>query len=97
MMSDNSQREIRFPGLDSARTFVREPGGNRCIERLFRTLRERLLWVRQFDTLEELAEAPQNFRQRYNKPWLTDWLMERRRFHSPRQAHQALVIRSPAA
>ncbi|MCX7604277.1 MAG: IS3 family transposase, partial [Bryobacteraceae bacterium] len=47
------------------------------------TLKEQLLWVRHFDTLEELAEALEEFRQRYNE----HWLVERLRFQSPRQAH----------
>ena len=66
-MSDDFQREVRFLGLESSPAFVREPEGNGCIERFFRTLKEQLLWVRHFATLEELAEALEEFRQRYNE------------------------------
>ncbi len=93
MMSDDFQREIRFLGLESSPAFVREPEGNGCIERLFRTLKEQLLWVRHFETLEELAEALQEFRQRYNE----HWLIERLHFQTPRQAHQARLALEPAA
>jgi len=92
-MSDDFQREIRFLGLESSPAFVREPEGNGCIERFFRTLKEQLLWVRHFETLEELAEALEEFRQRYNE----QWLVERLHFQSPRQAHQALLALEPAA
>ncbi len=86
-MSGDFQRGIRFLGLESSPAFVREPEGNGPIERFFRTLKEQLLWVRHFETLEELAEALERFRQRYNE----QWLVERLRFQSPRQAHQALL------
>jgi len=92
-MSDDFQREVRFPGLESSPAFVREPEGNGCIERFFRTLKEQLLWVRRFDTLEELAEVLEEFRQRYNE----QWLVERLHFQSPRQAHQAMLALEPAA
>ncbi len=92
-LSDDFQRKIRFPGLESSPAFVREPEGNGSIERFFRTLKEQLLWVRPFETVEELAEALEEFRPRCNE----HWLMERLRFQSPRQAHQALLSLEPAA
>ena len=39
-MSDDFQNEIRFLGIVSSPAFVREPEGNGCIERFFKTLRE---------------------------------------------------------
>jgi putative transposase len=81
-MSDGFQAEIAFLGIASSPAFVREPEGNGYIERFFRTLKEQLLWVRDFTTLEELAEALEEFRQRYND----HWLVERLSFQSPRQA-----------
>jgi putative transposase len=83
-MSDDLQAEIAFLGIASSPAFVREPEGNGCIERFFRTLKEQLFWVRDFTTLEELAEAPEEFRQRYND----HWLLERLSFQSPRQARR---------
>jgi hypothetical protein len=59
-MSDDFQAEIAFLGIASSPAFVREPEGNGCIERFFRTLKEQLLWVRDFTTLEELAERLRN-------------------------------------
>jgi len=36
---------------------VRAPEGNGCVERAIRTLEEQLLWVKTFDTVEELRRA----------------------------------------
>jgi putative transposase len=92
-MSDDFQAQIAFLGIAASPAFVREPEGNGCIERFFRTLKEQLLWVRDFTTLEELAEALEEFRQRYND----HWLVERLRFQSPRQARQRLLALEAAA
>jgi len=92
-MSDDFQSEIAFLGITSSPAFVREPEGNGCVERFFRTLKEQLLWVRDFTTLEELAEALEQFRQRYND----HWLVERLSFKSPRQARQRLLALEAAA
>ena len=83
-MSDGFQNEIAFLGIASSPAFVREPEGNGCIERFYRTLKEQLLWVRDFTTLEELAEALEEFRQRYKNHWLP----ERLSLQSPRQARR---------
>ena len=83
-MSDDFQNEIAFLGIESSPAFVREPESNGCIERFFRTLKEQLLWVRDFTMLEELAGALEEFRQRYND----HWLLERLRLQSPRQARR---------
>ena len=45
-MSDDFHAELRFLGIVSSPAFVRQPEGNGCIERFFRTLKEQLLWVR---------------------------------------------------
>ena len=39
-------------------------------ELLIRTLKENLLWVRTFDTIEELRAALIEFATRYNETWL---------------------------
>ena len=49
--------------------------------------------MRDFNTLEELAGALEQFRQRYNE----QWLVERLHFQSLRQAHQALLALEPSA
>ena len=69
-MSDYFQTELRFLGITSSPAFVREPEGNGVAERFIRTLKEQLLWVRAFETVEELRRALLDFRERYNREWL---------------------------
>ena len=90
-MSDAFQRELTFLGIDSSPAFVRAPEGNGCAERFIRTLKENLLWVRTFDTLEDLRQALLAFRESYN----TTWLIERHGFQTPAAARQNQL--SPAA
>lgn len=77
--SDAFQDELEFLAIDSSPSFVREPEGNGCIERFFRTLKEQLLWVRVFETVEELRQALLVFRELYNR----EWLIERHGHRSP--------------
>ena len=56
-VSHDFQGEFRFLGVESSPAFVREPEGNGCAERFIRTLKENLLWVRRFATVEELRLA----------------------------------------
>ena len=78
-MSDHFQKEIAFLGIESSPAFVRAPEGNGCAERFIRTLKENLLWVRTFETIEELRQALLAFRETYN----TNWLIERHGFTTP--------------
>ena len=78
-MSDHFQKELAFLGIESSPAFVRAPEGNGCAERFIRTLKENLLWVRTFDTIEQLRHALIEFREVYN----TTWLIERHGFRPP--------------
>src|SRR5918911_2897238 len=89
--SDAFQRELAFLGIASSPAFVRAPEGNGCAERFIRTLKENLLWVRTFDTVEELRQALLVFRAVYN----TTWLIERHGFQTPAAVRQSQL--SPAA
>ena len=57
-MSDDFQSEIQFLGIEPSPAFVRQPEGNGCIERFFRTLKEQLLWIRRFHDLERTTRRP---------------------------------------
>ena len=46
--------------------------GQRCAERAIRTLKEQLLWVRHFATVEELCLALAEFAVLYNATWLRE-------------------------
>jgi transposase InsO family protein len=78
-MPTTSRRRSRFLGIESSPAFVRAPEGNGCAERFIRTLKENLLWVRTFDTVEELRRALLEFRETYN----ATWLIERHGFRPP--------------
>ena len=71
-VSHDFQAEVRFLGLESSPAFVREPEGNGCAERFIRVLKENLLWIRRFDTVEELRLALFAFRQTYNQSWIIE-------------------------
>jgi putative transposase len=80
-MSHHFQGELRFLGLESSPAFVREPEGNGCAERFIRVLKENLLWVRRFDTVEELRLALVAFKRTYNETWI----IERHGYRTPAQ------------
>ena len=83
-MSDDFQSEIQFLGIEPSPAFVRQPEGNGCIERFFRTLKEQLLWIRRFRDLEALRTALIEFRDRYNR----QWILERLDYRTPVQARR---------
>ena len=78
-ISHDFRNEIRWLGVKSSPSFVRAPEGNGCAGRFIRTLKENLLRVRTFDTLEELLPALQQFKDDYNG----HWLIQRHRHRSP--------------
>jgi transposase InsO family protein len=93
-ISHQFQKEIAFLGIDSLPAFVRSPEGNGCAERFIRTLKENLLWVRTFETIEELRQSLLAFRETYN----TTWLIERHGFLTPAQfRHKQLQTAAIAA
>ena len=71
-MSGDFQREVRFLGVTSSPAFVRQPEGNGVAERAIRTLKEQLLWVRHFATVEQLRQALASFAALYNASWLRE-------------------------
>lgn len=87
-MSDDFQAEIAFLGIEASPAFVRQPEGNGCIERFFRTLKEQLLWVRRFRDLDELRTALAEFQDRYNN----HWIVERLGYRTPAQARLDLTV-----
>jgi len=69
-MSQVFQEELTVLGIASSPAFVREPAGNGCAERFIRTLKEHLLWLKTFDTVEDLRLALHEFQRQYNETWL---------------------------
>jgi putative transposase len=83
-MSGDFQREIRFLGATSSPAFVRAPEGNGCAERFIRTLKENLLWIRWFETIEDLRQALLEFHKTYNGTWI----IQRHGYRTPAQVRQ---------
>jgi putative transposase len=92
-LSDHFQRELRFLGMTSSPSFVREPEGNGCSERFIRTLKEQLLWVRSFATVADLVEALGEFKRTYNERWV----IRRHGHRTPSQVRRDLVGSKTAA
>jgi hypothetical protein len=67
---------------------IRAPEGNGCAERFIRTLKENVLWVQTFDTVEDLRQAPLAFRN-------ATWLIEQHGFITPAAFRQSQL--QPAA
>ena len=86
-MSDVYQDEMRFLSITSSPAFVRESEGNGCAERFIRTLKEQVLWVEHFATVEELRQGLLAFRERYNR----EWLLARHGHRSPAAVREAFA------
>ena len=71
-LADDFQQEIAFFGIESSPSFVREPEGNGVAERFIRTLKENLLWVRSFETIEERRLALLAFKRTHNEQWMLE-------------------------
>ena len=72
---------------------MREPEGNGCAERFIRTLKENLLRVRHFATVEELRLALIAFKRTYNQTWI----IERHGYRTPDQVRADQLDRVPMA
>lgn len=59
---------------------------------LIRTLKEQLLWVHTFQTVEELRQALLDWVRLYNE----QWLVERHGFRSPEQVSRDFLATSVA-
>jgi len=87
-MSDDFQTEIRFAGIEPSPAFVRQPEGNGCIERFFRTLKEQLLWIRHFRDIDQLRASLIDFRDRYHH----HWILQRLNYRTPVQARNDFLL-----
>ena len=92
-VSHHFQTELRFLGIQSSPAFVREPEGNGCAERFIRTLKENLLWVRPFASIEELRLALIAFQRTYNQ----GWIIERHGYKTPAQVRAEQIDQLPMA
>ena len=92
-VADDFQTELAFLGIEPSPAFVREPEGNGCAERFIRTLKENLLWVRRFATVEDLRQALHAFKDTYNRTWI----VERHGYQTPAAVRAAQLALLPVA
>jgi transposase InsO family protein len=92
-MSRAFQEELAFLVASSSPSFVRAPEGNGVAERFIRTLKEQLLWVENFTSLEELQEALARFQEQYNE----HWIVERHGYKTPAEVRRDLTPPSKVA
>lgn len=86
-MSHDFQAEIALLGIESSPSFIRQPEGNGIAERFIRTLKENLLWIEHFDTIEDLRLALQRFKNTYNE----EWILQRHGYLTPTQKRATLT------
>ena len=58
-----------------------EPEGNGCVERFVRVLKKSLLWLRRFDTVDDLRLALHAFEDACNRRWI----LQRHGYRTPTQ------------
>lgn len=84
--SDHYQAEIDHLGIARSPAYHYEPETNGCIEKFIQTLKEQVLWIERFDTLEQLRTRIRRFAGDHNE----HWLLERHGYRTPREARETL-------
>jgi transposase InsO family protein len=91
------QAEIDYLGISRSPAYHYEPETNGCVEKFIQTLKEQVLWIERFDTLNELRTPIRAFARDYRE----HWLLERHGYRTPAQArdtlHQAAMASSPSS
>src|SRR5512144_3032450 len=91
--SDHYQAEIDHLGIARSPAFHYEPETNGCAEKAIQTLKEQILWIERFDTLDQLRAAVRAFARRYN----AEWLLERHDYRTPTEARDHLLRQAALA
>jgi putative transposase len=91
--SDHYQAEIDHLGIVRSPAFHYEPETNGCAEKAIQVLKEQLLWIERFETLDELRAAVRRFGRTYND----QWLIERHGYRTPIEARDHLRAQAAAA
>lgn len=90
--SEHSQTEIDHLGISRSPAFHYEPETDGCAETAVQTLKEQVLWIHLFQTLDELRAAVRAFGRRDN----AEWLIERHDYRTPIEACEHLLRRGAA-
>jgi hypothetical protein len=92
-VSDPNVLGCRRPERSRSPAFHYEPETNGCAEKSIQTLKEQVLWIERFETLEDLRAAVRRFAGNYNE----HWLLERHRYGTPREAREHLIRQASMA
>jgi len=79
-------------GIARSPAFHYEPETNGCAEKAIQTLKEQLLWIDRYDTLDELRTAVRQFGRTYNQ----HRLIERHDNRTPTEARDHLHAQAAA-
>jgi transposase InsO family protein len=90
--SDHYQAEIDHLGIARSPAFPSEPETNGCAEKAIQILKEQLLSIERFETLDELRTAVRRFGPAYNQ----HWLIERHGYRTPTEARKHLRAQTAA-
>jgi putative transposase len=85
--SHHYQAEIDHLGIARSPAYHHEPETNGCVEKFIQTLKEQVLWIERFETLEALRARIREFARSYNR----EWLLERHGYRSPIEAREQLL------
>ena len=91
-LSEHFQNQLKFWGIAPSFSFVAEPQTNGVAERFYRTLKEQVIYGRNYRTVKEVRTAVADFMDRYNQLWL----VEKLGFRSPRQAFEEFKLKMAA-
>jgi transposase InsO family protein len=91
--SHHYQAEIDHLGIARSPAFHYEPETNGCAEKAIQTLKEQVLWIERFETLDELRAAIRAFAALYNR----EWLLERHNYRTPIEARDHLIRQAALA
>ena len=80
------QAEIDYLDIARSPAYHYEPETNGCVEKFIQTLKEQVLWIERFDTLEQLRARIRQFARDSNERWL----LERHGYRTPTQARETL-------
>jgi putative transposase len=85
--SHHYQAEIDHLGIERSPAYHYEPETNGVVEKFIQTLKEQVLWIEHYETLEQLRAAVRAFARTYNR----EWLVERLGYRSPLEAREQLL------
>ena len=91
--SAHYQAEIDHLGVARSPAHHYEPETNGCVEKFIQTLKEQVLWIERFETLEELRLRVRGFADTYNR----GWLLERHGYRSPVEARERMLRQAAVA